>query len=106
MKNSNVTIKISEISFQSTDSHVLIKGEVRENHLRFNSELMLPMHGLNRVLNDLDKVNTSNSDISFETLPIFGTESNYYFWKNQSDELSEITVNYNSEIQNVRQIRA
>lgn len=57
MSTYNSKIKISSIVYDTTDANVLINAVLFKNHLSFETHLIVSFSELNRILNQLQKLN-------------------------------------------------
>lgn len=57
MNTYNSIMKISSIVYDTCDSNVLINAQTIKNHLSYETQLMVSFSELNRILNQLQKLN-------------------------------------------------
>lgn len=100
------SIEVSSILFESNNSDVLIKGKINQDHLQYESDLIISHSQLNILLNHLGNQN-ENFEISnyLNAEPMYDGETLYYadFNENLNTMLS---LNILKTQDNIKQIRA
>ena len=59
MKESQKTIEVKSILFESNDPEVLLKGIVTKGHMQYETDIIISQSQLNIVMNLLQKQNQS-----------------------------------------------
>jgi hypothetical protein len=100
------TFNVSRIIFESNDSEVMLKGQVNDGYLTYDSDLIISFSQLNSVLNSLASSNSSFSIDSYMNKEYMG--DNAYLYEADLTQLNDnqidlFDISYQS---NVRQIRA
>ena len=67
MKTPKTSVKVNSILFESNDSEVLIKGNVKAGPMNYDSDLIITHSQLNTILNKLQKQNKTSSINDFIT---------------------------------------
>jgi hypothetical protein len=72
------TIKINTIEFESNSEDILLKVQITEKKLSYQSMLNLPMQSLNKILNILQKQNSSINIYDFIDNYVCDHQLSYY----------------------------
>ena len=100
------TFNVGRIIFESNDSEVMLKGQLNEGFLSYDSDLIISFSQLNLVLNTLASRNSNFSIDSYMTKEYMG-ENEYLFEADlrqlNDNQIDLFAISHQS---NVRQIRA
>lgn len=72
MKAIKRIMEIKEVLFESNDTEILLKGEVKKGHMSFSTEIIINHTQLNKLISELIKINQY-----FDLSKLFKTEKMY-----------------------------
>ena len=106
MMKSVKSIEVSSILFESNDSDILIKGKINQDHLQYDSDLIISHSQLNILINHFCNQNENfEIDNYLNAEPMFDGETLYNanFTQNLN---TRISLNVLQTQDNIKQIRA
>lgn len=72
MKAIKRIMEIKEVLFESNDTEILLKGEIKKGHMSFSTEIIINHTQLNKLISELIKINQF-----FDLTKLFKTEKMY-----------------------------
>lgn len=106
METTSKTLQINSILFESGDQDALVKGTVTSGFMTYNTDVLISMSMLNRLISQLQKENES---LDFNALLVSEKmEDGQWLYSAQLQDLNHRMIDLGtlSPMQSFRQIRA
>lgn len=98
--------EVNAFQFEANDTDVLVKGTMIQNHMSFQTDVLISQSGLNRLINELYKQNEGSS--VHDLITTDWVDENEMLYSAELTSLPNRNINLNNlfENQTIKRIRA